>query len=93
MLDTDKLKELMKEKSIKSVKELSIQTGLPIATLYYMLSGHDMYVSSVVALSKFFNVPVDYLIKKYHGVMCYSEEGEIFLPTSSLVESVLYTMM
>ena len=93
MLDADKLKELMKEKEIKNVKELSLKTGLSYTTLYYMIAGHDMYVSSLLTLSKFFNVPIDYLIKKYYGVMCCSENKEIFVPTSSLLEATFKTMM
>ena len=93
MLDGEKLKELMREKNIKNVRELSYQTGLSCTTLYYMIAGHDMYVSSLVTLSKFFDVPIDYLVKKYYGVMCYSEDKQIFINTSSLIEATFQSMM
>ncbi len=93
MLNVDKVKELMKEKGIKSYKQLAKLTSIPYTTLYYMLSGHDMFVSSLVTLSNFFNVPMDYLIEHYYGVMSYTNEKEIFVPTSSLIEAAVITMM
>lgn len=93
MLNIDIIKELMREKGIKSYKQLAKLTSIPYTTLYYMISGHDMFVSSLVTLSNFFNVPMDYLIENCYGVMSYTNEKETFIPTTSLIEAAVITMM
>lgn len=84
--------ELMREKEIRSIKDLSRKTKIPYTTLYYMLTGHDMYVGTLVELSKFFNVTVDYMINKSYRIVAYTEEGErIIESTSSLIEALVST--
>ena len=93
MLDVKKLRELMDEKDIPSYAELSRLTGIPYTTVYYMISGHDMWVSTVIELSKFFNVPMDTLINKSYGVRWYGENSTKFINTTSLIEATVSTMM
>ncbi len=93
MLDETKLYSLMRDKYIKNIRELSKKCKVPYTTLVYMLSGHDMHVSTLIELAKFFNVPIDYLVKKSYGIMSYTEDKEIFIPTSSILEATLSTIM
>ncbi|MCI8497917.1 MAG: helix-turn-helix transcriptional regulator [Bacilli bacterium] len=93
MLNSKKLFELMQEKEIKNMYVLSKQTKIPYSTLSYMISGHDMYVGTLIELSRFFNVPIDHLISKSYGIATYSENGIIFNDTSSFVEAAVSSWM
>lgn len=86
MLDVIKLLDLMKEKEIHTLKELSDCTMIPYTTLSYMKTGHDMFVSTLVELAKFFNVPVDYLIKKSYGIVTLNDRGMTFYDSTSYLE-------
>lgn len=93
MLNICKLYELMDEKGVKSIKSLSFNTKIPYNTLMYMINGHDMYVSTLVELSKYFNVPIDYLISKSYGIEVVDDESSEFLPLSSILEATLIKMI
>lgn len=93
MLNNQKLKELMKEKNIKSKRQLSKMSKIPYSTLIYMFEGHDMQVSTLIELSKFFGVPIDHLISKNFGVVALTEKGNIFVDTSNIIEATVSTMM
>lgn len=93
MLDTSKVFELMEEKDIKSRLELAILSKIPYSTLIYMLQGHDMQVSTLVELSRFFGVPVDHLINKNYGIVAYSEDKSVYVDTASIIEATVSTMM
>lgn len=92
MLDVERLKELMDEKGIQNVRELSDVTGIPCTTIYYMMNGHDAYVSTLLQLAKFFNVPIDYLVRKYFGIVTVTKKGIIYTPTTNIFEATLSTM-
>lgn len=93
LLNIAVLKELMKYKGIKNMRQLSEITRIPYTTLNYMLSGHDMYVSTIVELSKYFGVPLDYLINKTYGVAMYKENEYKFIPNSNIIEVTALYMM
>lgn len=93
MLNACKLYELMNELGIKSIKQLSKETKIAYNTLMYMLSGHDMHVSTMVELSNFFKVPIDYLVNSTYGVLKVSENREEFLNTSSVIEATVLGML
>ncbi len=93
MLNTEKLYELMQEKEISTLSGLSRCSGIAYTTLQYMVDGHDFYVGTVLELSKFFNVPLDYMINKPYGVHIVSENHEKFLNTTNLVEAIVSTDM
>ncbi len=93
MLNDQKLKELMKEKNIKSKLQLAKLSKIPYSTLIYMFQGHDMQVSTLVELSKFFGVPIDHLISKNYGVINITEKGNNYIDTSSIIEATVSTMM
>ncbi len=92
ILNVGKLFELMEEKEIKSLRALSKKTKIPYSTLNYMASGHDMYVGTLVEISRFFNVPVDYLINKSYSIAVYTEDSSIFLDTSNFYEALVSTV-
>lgn len=93
MLDNEKLYELMEEKDIKSKMELSRRTKIPYSTLIYMFQGHDMQVSTMIELSKFFNVPIDHLVSKSYGIVSYTQDKVFFINTSSIIEATVSSMM
>lgn len=93
MLNTKRIIELMKEKGIRSVAALSRKAKIPYTTLNYMLSGHDMHVSSLLELSKFFNVSVDEILNKSYGVVVLKGKEEIHLETTNFYEAIVSTMM
>ncbi len=93
MLNLDKILELMNEKDIKSVAMLSRKSKISYTTLNYMLSGHDMHVSSAVELAKFFDVPVDYILNTNYRVISIKEDEEIITDTTSFIEAAVSTMM
>lgn len=90
MLNTKLIYELMDYKGIKSVKELSRKCKVPYTTLNYMFLGHDMYVSSIIEVAHFFNVPIDYLINKSYGIKRISENKEETIQTTSLIEAAIF---
>ncbi|HBA38156.1 MAG TPA: hypothetical protein DCY94_05495 [Firmicutes bacterium] len=89
MLNIKYLLELMEEKGIPNMSALSRLTKIPYSTLNYMLTGHDMHVGTFVELSKFFNIPVDYMINKPYSVVVYTEDSEKVLSTTSLIEALV----
>lgn len=93
MLNVKKLYELMEEKEVPSISSLARLVKIPYTTLLYMLSGHDMHVGTLVELSRFFNVPIDYLVNKSYSIVAYSEKGEEQLDTSSLIEALVSTTL
>ncbi len=92
MLNKNKLKKLMKDKYIRSIRELSNKTRIPYSTLNRMMQGYDMHVSSVIELSKFFEVPMDALISKSYGIMSYTQDKEIYFDTTNIIEVTLEIM-
>ena len=93
MLNVPKLKELMKEVGIKSIKDLSREVKIPYTTIYYMINGHDMQLSTMVELAKYFGVPVDYLINKSYKFVTYTENYSGVIEASSLIEATVLGMM
>jgi len=92
-MNVKKLYELMNEKDVKSLAQLSRETGICYSTLSYMISGHDMYVGTLIELSRYFNVPIDYLINKNFYIATYSENDCIYTDTSSIIEATVSSMM
>lgn len=90
MLNLKVFYELMEYKGIKNVKELSRKCKVPYTTINYMILGHDMYVSSIIEIARFFNVPIDYLINKSYGIRRVSEEKEEIISTTSIIEAAIY---
>lgn len=93
MLNVSKLYELMGEVEIKSLKQLSNETKIPYNTIIYMIDGHDMHVSTIVELSRFFKIPVDYLINTSYGICVVDDNKEEFIKTSSVIEATFLEMM
>lgn len=93
MLNKNKLKELMKDSYIKSIRELSNKTRVPYSTLNRMMQGYDMHVSSIIELSKFFEVPMDVLINKSYGIISYTQDREIYFETTNIMEVTLEIML
>jgi len=93
MLNLDKFYELMKEREVANLNQLSMETGLPYTTISYMLTGHDMYVGNLVELAKFFNVPVDYMINKPYRIAVYTEDTVEYVDSSSLIETLVSTRL
>lgn len=83
----------MKAKGVRNLSELSRKTKIPYTTIGYMLSGHDMHVSSLIELAHFFNVPIDNLINKSYGFTVFSETEEIECPTTNVYEAVVSSML
>lgn len=93
MLNICKLYELMNELDIKSLKQLSSKTKIPYSTIMYMMEGHDMHVSTIVELAKYFKVPVDYLINTSYGICVIDDKNEQFIKTSSVIEAAFLSML
>lgn len=93
MLDTNVIYELMEENEIKTKMDLSRLTNIPYSTIIYMLQGHDLQVSTLIELAKFFKVPADRLIFKNYGVVAYSDEKKISVDTTNIIEATVSTMM
>jgi predicted transcriptional regulator len=93
MLNLNVLHELMKEKNIHNLRVLAIEANMSYTTLRYMVTGHDMHVSTLVELSKFFNIPIDYLVNKSYGYVSYSDDETIYTSTTSAIEAAVGTMM
>lgn len=93
MLNLEKFYELMKDKDISNLFQLSKETGIPYTTLSYMLSGHDMCVGTLIEISRFFNVSLDYMVNKSYSIAVYTQEGAKFLDTSSFIEAFVSTEM
>lgn len=83
----------MDEKEIKNIYELSKKTKVPYSTICYMIDGHDMQVSTIIELARFFNVPIDYLVSRSYGIECCKENGSIFLDTTNFIEAAVSTWM
>ena len=75
MIDTDKIIELMKEKGIKNIRELSEKTLVHKNTIYYMFKEHDARISTLMMIADYFNVPVDYLLKRDKNVVIINNSG------------------
>lgn len=93
MLDKAKLKELMGDMYIKSVRELSQKSHVPYSTLNRMFQGYDMHVSTIIELSKFFEVPIDVLIKKSYTIVSYKDGNKMDFNTSNFMEATHQIMM
>lgn len=83
----------MNVKEVRNVYELSKVTKIPYTTLNYMIAGHDMHVSTLIELSRYFNVPIDSLINKSYGITVFREEDTINTRTSNIYEATMSTMM
>jgi len=93
VINLGKFYDLMKDKGVTSIRELSDETKIPYTTLHYMLNGHDLYVGNAVELAKFFGVPVDYFINKSYRVVSFTNDKVFYFPTSNLIEATaLYVM-
>ena len=75
MIDTGKIKELMKEKGIKNIRELSEKTLVHKNTIYYMFKEHDARISTLMMIADYFNVPVDSLLKRNNEVVVVNNSG------------------
>lgn len=93
MLNVKAIKELMRDMHINNVSTLARVTNIPYTTLNYMFNGHDMKVGTIIELSKFFGVPIDYLISKPYNVVVYTDKGEEVLETASLIEAMVSTTL
>lgn len=93
MLNCQKLYELMCEKGVKSIKELSSLSRIPYTTLVYMKTGHDMQVSTLVQLAKFFQVPIDYLVNSTYNICTLNRERIKSIDTTNMAEAVVLSMM
>lgn len=93
MLNKNKLKELMKDSYVKNIRELSNKTRVPYSTLNRMMQGYDMHVSSIIELSKFFEVPMDAMISKSYGIMSYTQDREIYFECTNIMEVTLEIML
>lgn len=93
MLNTKNFYELMKLKGVRNISELARKTKIPYTTIGYMLSGHDMHVSSLIELAHFFKVPIDTLINKSYGITVFTEDDIIECPTTNIYEATMSTMM
>ena len=78
MLDTEKLEFIMREKGVKSLRELSQKSGVPYSTLNYMINGHDMYIGTLANIAKYLKEPLESFINMPHKyVIFYEQSGEI----------------
>ncbi len=93
MLNTEAIRELMKDKGVKSILQLSRETKIPYTTINYMLKGHDMHVGNLIELSRYFNVPIDDLINKNYGFTVITDDEEIECNTSNIYQATMSTMM
>ena len=92
MINTEILYKLMREKSIKSMRELSERTSIPYTTLMYAIGGHDMYVGTIMQIAKYFQIPMDYLVNKSYGAVVLKNDKMIYTDNSSLIEATLRYM-
>ncbi len=93
MLNVSRLYELMDEIGIKNLKELSRETKIAYNTIIYMTNGHDMHVSTLIELSRFFKVPVDYLINTSYGIRVVGLNSEDYVKSSSVLEASFLKML
>lgn len=78
MLDAEKLLFIMKSKGIKSMKELSLKSGVPYSTLNYMINGHDMYLGTLANIAKCLKEPIESFINMAHNyIVFYEQFGEV----------------
>ena len=76
MLNVTKLKEIMKEKGIETMRELSDKSNIPYTTLYYIMKGHDMNVTTLKLLADFLKEPLDSLIEDECNYVLYIDDGD-----------------
>lgn len=93
MLSKAKIKNLMKDRNVRTVRELSKKSHVPYSTLNRMIQGYDMHLSSIIELAKFLNVPVDNLINKGYSIYWYSDYEVIDTDTSNFYEVTLKMML
>ena len=93
MLNCQKLYELMNEIGVKSIVDLAKRSRIPYTTLNYMKTGHDMQVSTLVELAKFFEVPVDCLINSSYEIVTYNNNKAIYTGTNNFYETIVTSMM
>lgn len=89
MLDVTNLKNILKTKGFKSLKELSKRAGLPYSTLNYMLNGHDMYIGTLAIIARTLNEPMDSFINLSNTyVIYYEKDGEVY--SKNIIANDLY---
>ena len=66
MLNIEVLKEIVKAKGIKNLKEFADIAEIPYSTLNYMLSGHDMYIGTLANIANVLKEPIESLINVSH---------------------------
>jgi hypothetical protein len=93
MLNNNRFYELMDERGVKTISELSRLTKIPCSTLNYMLQGHDMFVSNLVELALFFEVPLEELICTSKEIVSYTDNKVIHTGTTNFIEATVSTMM
>lgn len=94
MLSALKLVDLMNDKGIKSLYELSVQTKIPYSTLNYMISGHDMYVGTLMVIARFFEVNLEELLDVPYGIVSLNNKGEYeYHDTRSYLEAYMSSNM
>ena len=76
MLNVENLQLIMKAKGVNSLKELSIQSGVPYSTLNYMLTGHDMFIGTLANIAQSLKEPLDSLVNiPQRYIIYYQKEG------------------
>lgn len=93
MLNTKRIHEMMKEKNIRTRKELAKMTKIPYSTMTYMFQGNDMNLSHAIELAKFFQVPIDYIVNPGYAVASVTDKGILYHDTTSLKEALVSSTM
>lgn len=93
MLNVKKLNELMIEKHISSYRDLASKAGLSYTTLIYMINGHDMYVSNLIKLSKFFEIMMDDLICTGYNFVVLDDKKTKYTGSKNIYEVTLKNMV
>lgn len=89
MLNIERLYELMRDAGIETLAELCRKVKVPYTTLNYMINGHDMHVSTVLQIAKYFEVPIDDLIYRNYRLVIVREDGIIFKNVSSIFDLLM----
>ena len=86
MLNIIVIDKLMKEKKIKSIKELSNKSHIPYTTLIHIFSGNDLLVGTLIELAKFFEVTCDELVNKDYEIVTYNNNNIIKHKSTNIYE-------
>lgn len=93
MLNIERLYELMRNRGIETLAELCRKARVPYTTLNYMINGHDMHVSTVLQIAKYFEVPIDDLIYRNYRLITVREDETIFTNLSNVFDVFMSIMV